>query len=82
MQISGICEVANSQWKTFLTNFAKNWKERHFTVNGHRSFKLASKVTFLWYFSEIGTSILKLVLEISKLVRLSSAFNKGDLFKN
>ena len=42
--------------KRFLSNFAKNWKEHHFMVNGHRSLKLSGKgyifmVTFRnWHF--------------------------------
>ena len=53
-----------------------------FTVNKHRSFKLSGKVTFLWKLSEIGTLLLKLVLEIGTLVLFSYAFNKSDLCKN
>ena len=51
-----------SLWKRFLKNFAQNWKDRHFMVNGHRSLKLSRKgyifmVTFgNWYFiAKIGT---------------------------
>ena len=44
-----------SLWTRFLIIIAKNWKDRHFMVNGHRSLKLLRKdyifiVTFNWYF--------------------------------
>ena len=39
-------------------------------------------VTFLWQLSEVGTLMLKLVLETGTLVLFSSVFNYGDLFKN
>ena len=70
MQVPGICEVEIE----FLTNFAKNWKVCHFTANGHRSFKLSGKVTFLRWLSEIGTLLRKLVLEIGTLMLFLSAF--------
>ena len=69
MQVPGTCEAEIE----FLTNFTKNWKVCHFTVNGHRSFKLSGKVTFLRWLSEIGTLLRKLVLEIGTLVLFSSA---------
>ena len=71
-----------SQWKIFLTNFAKNWKGRHFTVNEHRNFKLSDQITFLWRLSKIGILLLKLVLEIGILGLFPSAFNQDDLSKN
>ena len=70
------------QLKRFLTNFTKNWKDRYFKVNVHRSFKLSDNLIFLWQLSQIGPLLLKLVLEIWTLVRFSSTLNKGDLFKN
>ena len=41
----------------------------------HRSLKLSDNVTFLWYVSEIGTLLLKLVLEIGTSVLFSYALN-------
>ena len=57
------------------TNFAKNWKRRHFTVSGHRIFKHSSKITFSLKPSEINILLLKLTLEIGTLVLFLSAFN-------
>ena len=64
MQVPDACQVEKYQpiKKRFLTNFWKNWKDHHFTVNGHRSFKLLGKVTFLWQLLKTGTFLLKLVL--------------------
>ena len=44
-------------------------------VNGHRSLKFSSEGYNFMELSEIGTLLLKLVLEIYTLVLFSSAFN-------
>ena len=57
-------------WQILL----KKWKSRHFTVNGHSSFKPSGKTTFCSSFQKLVLNCWKLVL--NSTVRYS---NKGGL---
>ena len=61
--------------KKIFDKFWEKLKGLPFTFNWRRHLKLLGNVTYLWQLSEIGTLLLKLVLEIGTLVLFSYALN-------